>query len=274
MIKTLFFIPANKLAYFKALELYQPDYYVFDLEDSVSDTEYIYALQNLLDLKEIRNNYFIRPDISKMDIDFINTNTVLSRFKNFLLPKVESLEQLKSVLKLISNNSSIIEKQFFITIESPLGLLNLTDILKSNICNIRGVGFGSHDYCRIMGVSHSADIFAFARNYILNIAKAFNCLCIDIASTNLSNQHSFLNECIEGVQLGFDTKPVLHPWQYNIIQDKLKPFSQKEIAEAKEIHTYFNGMIPESTDAVKINGRIFEKPHINRIKKIIEYLNL
>jgi citrate lyase beta subunit len=274
MLKSFFYIPANKNKYFKALQNYEPDYFIFDLEDSVTKETYSTALQNLLEIREIKPNYLIRPDVEKFHIDTEGTRMVLEKFSGFLLPKVDSVEQFRNVLKSVSFGSNVHETECFITVESPLGIINLNEILKSKICKIQGVGFGSHDYCKAMGISYKPENFQFARNIVLNMGKAFGCMCIDIASTNISEKESFIKECIEGMQMGFEAKPVLHPWQFDRLKEISEPYSEEEIDEAKMIKAFFNGVIPENTDAVNINGKIFEKPHISRVKKIIQTMNL
>jgi hypothetical protein len=119
-------------------------------------------------------------------------------------------------------------------VEGPSGLFELNKAMSMDVINIVGVGFGSHDYCNHMNIKHCKENFSFARQYVLNMAKAFNIEAIDIVCLNLEDVSVFIEECIDGFNLGFDGKFLIHPKQLDEISD-IKFFSNEDIALANKI---------------------------------------
>ena len=271
MLKTFFFIPAGNKHFFSALTKYKPDYFVFDLEDSVSSENLGEALEYILQNPFCSSKpIFVR--LWDIRADIISENiSLFSTYKNFILPKVDSSEQLDLFFNGLTEIFQISGFQFIILIESPKGIINLNAILQKHNEHIYGIGFGSHDYCSEMGAVHLSENYDFARNSLLVFGKAYGKICIDIASTNINDENLFIDECKEGFNFGFVAKPILHPWQLEQLQ-KICFYKEEEIMEAKTMFKQFNGFIPIDISALKINGKIIEKPHIKRINSVIEYI--
>lgn len=271
MLKTFFFIPASNRRFYRALEKYNPDYFIFDLEDSISSVN-VYKAINLLLTFPINNKEKIYIRLWDVKPELIEKHKLLfEKYKHILLPKVKSINQLDVFFTEVMRYYPLNKFKFIIIIESPEGITNLHAILKKYNDIIAGVGFGSHDYCNEIGASHTTENYSFARNLVLLNGKAFNKICIDIASTNISDEDFFISECKEAFNMGYDAKPVLHPWQYETI-NKISFYTNEEIEKAKALYKQFAGFLPNDISAIKSNGRIIEKPHVKRINNIIQYL--
>jgi len=270
-MQTFFFIPVKDEKYFKALKKYNPDYFVYDLEDSISNKDLKYAKDFIVNNSFCRiNNVFIRLWDTYKNLVFDNIK-IFTNYKNFILPKIEKEEQLSVFFNEVSERFDIKDFKFIILIESPKGIINLPRILNKFSDIIFGIGFGSHDYCSKIGVNHFYNAYAFARQLVVTYGKAYDKLCLDIASDILNNQDKFFKECLDGLSIGYDAKPILHPWQYEQIRN-LNEYSSKELSNAKEMYKKFNGMIPSDISALSVNNKIIEKPHIKRLNDIISYL--
>lgn len=87
----------------------------------------------------------------------------------------------------------------------------------------------------------------------------------------LQNQELFEKEIIDGFQKGYDAKFFIHPWQkhvydsinfYNEIDYKWALRIQEELENVGNLNEF---------NPVVINGQIIERPHLNRMKKILKY---
>ena len=191
-----------------------------------------------------------------------------------MLPKISSNEEIMEIAKIAeSNKNYFYEKfQFILLVENPLCLLNLLEIVKKKLLNFICIAFGSHDYTDIMEMQHIPKNLSYPRYHIINIAKAYNLLSIDIASTNLTDEVDFENECLEAFSMGFHGKFILHPMQLKVINNA-KYYSDEEIKETIGVYNIINNMIDEDFSIIKYNGKIFEKPHLKRTYKIISWNN-
>ncbi|MDA3890959.1 MAG: aldolase/citrate lyase family protein [Salinivirgaceae bacterium] len=273
MLKTYFFVPSNNTKFLKNVPLIGADYFIYDLEDSVSKNEMSAAIGNLRSITITENSY-VRPKLYNED-DTINSDLfsqlIKIGFKNYLIPKVSNLSQieaLKGIFKITSDNFK--NFKFILLVEHPAGLINLTDIIRSNLLNITSVGLGNYDYCSVMGMRHTLENLTYARNVILNIAKAHELEAIDIVSLNLASNKEFQEESLNGFSLGFDGKFVIHPLQIALLKE-IQFYSDEEIKEAKLVYSQILDIDNELIPLIKVNGKVYEKPHIKRIINIINW---
>lgn len=275
MLKTFFFIPSDKEKFIIKVSSIDADYFVFDLEDAVAKNEAKECLERLNRL-ELYDNYYVRPRIEFKagnipDMKMLNELIDIG-FRKFLIPKISELDELKYIQKVLmsDNNYEFKNNQFIILVENPLCLMNLQEMVTSKIINITGITLGSHDYANFVGMKHTSHYLSFARNYVLNVAKAYDLIAIDIASMNISDEEGFSNECLEAFNMGFDAKFVLHPQQLEVLK-KTEYFYQEEVKNALEIYEEIKTMDLDKFSVIKVNGKLYERPHLKRIMKIVEW---
>ena len=277
MLKTFFFIPTNNQKFIKKVQDIDADYFVFDLEDSISVSEIDEAINNLRKLP-IKDNYYVRPHIFDVKENHINLDCLKELinigFENFVIPKISTVKELNNIKYLFeSQNCYNFNKfKFILLVENPRCLMNLNEIVNSKILNITALTLGSHDYCNTMCMEHKMENLYFARHYVLNIAKAHDLFAIDIASMNIKDKEEFSNECFNAFSMGYDAKFILHPFQLKILKS-INYYSKDEIEEALKVYQKTKLLHLEEFSAIKINGKIFEKSHLKRIEKIVEWNN-
>lgn len=273
MFKSYFFIPSNNQRFIEKVTTLKADYFVFDLEDSVSFDEIEEALSNLKNLK-VEKNYFVRLNFYHSD-DF--SSGIIDRlidfgFRNFLIPKFESIDRLLIVKETFERNEKYTRDKyiFILLVEHPAGVICLDKALQLNMLNITGIGFGSHDYCNTMGMKHTLNNIAYARLSVLNCAKAFGLEAIDIVSTDLKNDEFFIEEVRDGFSLGFDGKFLIYPKQLSLFK-QVELFTKEEVDEAHLVYEQLLINKDKQVAVLKINGKVYEKPHMKRILQIVDW---
>ncbi len=272
MLKTFFYIPADKPKFLSGLNKFEPDFFILDLEDSLTNSSSAEGLNNLIELPEVKDNCWVRIGLSDDIGRAVETVYALGvRYRKIKLPKIGSSEQLSEFFNALEKAVDLKNYEFIISIESPRGVIDLGEIFKDHSHRFSGISIGTHDYCREMNAVHEPKYFDFMRNTILNYCKAYGKFCLDFASMNITDAELFKSECLEGFRMGFDGKPILHPWQLERANE-IQFYSEHEIQDAVEVYRHFGGKIPDDLPAVKINSRIIEKPHLKRLAEIIKYL--
>lgn len=270
-MESYFFVPANQQKFIDKSKDIAADYIVFDLEDSVAGADIEMALDHLSKI-DIGPNMYVRPrlydDEDRLD-DRLLRRLMDMGFSRFLLPKFtkERVEKLAEVRSVQYPDAHL---DFIILVESPLGLLQLKEVLEGKILPISGVGLGSHDYCSALDMEHTLDNLYFARQTILNTAKAFGLKSLDIVAVNLNDDEAFLKEVKNGFSMGFDAKFLIHPKQLSLINN-FQFYSDEEIQEAETVYPQILDIVHQKKSIVKVNGKMYEKPHVNRILKIINF---
>lgn len=263
MLDSYFFIPANRNDFINKAEKLNATKIVFDLEDSIKREEIFLGIKNLEQIV-IKNNYWIRiPSPSFTHLE----NLISIGFKNFIIPKIRSVNDFEMTLKNFIDEDKF---KFIILVENPLLLINLLGFVEKFNDKLEGIGLGSHDYASELNMQHDFENLNFARNQILNIAKAYGIKAIDITSMSIDNKKCLEKEFISSVRLGFDGKFFIHPKQLEIFE-KTKFFNENEIEEAIEVLNLVGANSDYS--AFKYNGKVFERPHIERLRKIKDWID-
>ncbi|OFY94638.1 MAG: hypothetical protein A2491_08990, partial [Bacteroidetes bacterium RIFOXYC12_FULL_35_7] len=269
-------VPANNQKYInKSIDL-KSDFIIYDLEESVSPNELIESLNNLRKIV-IKNNYYVRPHFfikpEEINAELLE-NLIKIGFNNYVIPKLSSIVQLKLIKSFFESikNYKHDKYNFILLVENPAFLLCLNDALHCNFLNVKSIGFGSHDYCNIMGMKHTLENLYFARQTVLNTAKAFDLEAIDIVSLDLVNDSDFCDEVINGFSMGFDAKFIIHPKHFQLL-NKIQYYTHEEVLEANLVYSKIHNLINDKVSVVKIDGKVYEKPHINRIINIINWRN-
>lgn len=273
MLKSYFFIPANKSKFISKVNELHCDYFVFDLEDAILDTEVESSLENLSKVS-IQDNYFVRFGFFD---EFTELNEILFSqllslgFRRFVIPKFYSKEQLVSVKDfLLEKGLNLTELEFILLIESPLGLLNIAESLQSTSLRVSAIGLGSHDYASEMRMKHTDYNLYYARQLVLNTAKAFKIDALDTVCVNISNDSEFIHETKQSFDMGFDGKFLIHPKQMDLLE-QIEYYSLAEIQEADKVYEKIIEIKNKKKSIFKIDGKIYEKPHIERIIDIVNW---
>lgn len=265
MIKTYFFVPLTNPKYIRKAKTLNIDHMVFDLEDAISKGSLEIAHENLKLITD-KNISFIRPEINwnSFNHDYLDS-LVDQGFHNFITPKATCYDHIKQLVDWSGQKTSKIN--LILLIENPGLLFDLPGILKSFHEHIVGLSLGSHDYCSAMNARYEYESYRYAHDFVLNLAKSFSVEAIDIASMDIDDKVNFSNEVKRGFDKGYRSKFILHPRQLEYL-DEIEYFSQDEIDFARKVGEKIN---IDDFDAVKIDGKVLEKPHISRIKEILKY---
>ena len=265
MIDSYFFIPGDKSNYLSKIDKVSADYIVIDLEDAVSINNKQLGFDLVLALK-IKQNMFLR--IPFFDNCFVNEQLkdLIHKFEGqIVLPKINSIEDVNKVISL----SEGIPLKMIILIENPQSFIATEEILKTFSPQIHAIGFGSHDFCTIMGIKHTLEHLEHYKRQLILYAKAFNVAFLDGVDLNLKNFDQFKKECVFAFEAGADGKFMIHPLQLDELH-KVDFMSEEEINQIKFVYEKIKDIPINDIEVYTIEGKVYEKPHIIRIKSLME----
>lgn len=268
-MKSYFYIPGNHPKLEKKLKSIKADTLIIDLEDSVGEDEVVNVIQKIGKVE--KKAIFVRPRLFKEGVFLEQTLKDLLKigFINFIIPKFETIDDLREVENTLSN-LSITDEKIILLIENPKAYHFLKEIILQTKLNLVGLAFGSQDYCNTTGLKHDLDLLTVARFNISSIAKAFNLTPIDIACMYVKNDEIFLKELESASDMGFEAKFAIHPHQLNLIKN-FKIYSELEVKKAQEVIDEFKRLNQPSVFVFK--GKAVEPPHIQQYLKILNYNN-
>jgi (3S)-malyl-CoA thioesterase len=233
------------------------DVILFDLEDAVAPDAKIEARRTLHDalaqggyggrLKLVR--------INGLDTDW-GADDARAAAKmpcdGVLVPKVSSPADLDAVADLVP------DLPLWAMMETPLGILNAQTIAAHP--RLEGFVIGTNDLAKDMG-SRTRAALTTALQHCLLAARAAGIVAIDGVYNAYQDQDGLQRECIEGRDMGFDGKSLIHPAQLDTANAVFGPTAE-DIDLAHRQIAAFDAAVAEGQGVAVLDGRIVENLHI------------
>ncbi|MBO4374815.1 MAG: CoA ester lyase [Lachnospiraceae bacterium] len=252
------FVPCRERFLSAPEKLECADNVIFDLEDSLKPSEKDEGLKALCSMRQTRSyegqGVYVRinKDAPEKELTALKDLDI----DGFMFPKFEDTKDLDRYGSLIGS------KKVVPLIETCKGIVELEHF--SSDKRIYALALGGEDYCSSMGTATNDDALFLARSRIALYAKAAGKKAIDTISTEFRDRAAFERSLQKSADLGFDGKLMIHPFQAGIALDLQRKIPKEALQDIiKEFESSKEG-------AVIINGSLYEKPHIERLKKIIK----
>ncbi len=272
MLRSYFFVPASKARFIDKIKSINADEFILDFEDAVAESEYGIAIENIAKFAD-RHTYWVRPRLFSRNGEINNKQLEMLfdlGFKRYVLPKIDTPQQLHDIYN-VFDYYDITDIEWILLLESPLSLMNIPLLFDEKKFPIKGIALGAQDYAAVVGMSYSPDRIRWARNVVLNAAVAYNVEAIDFASMEIRDLPLFKDEVLEGFQMGYTAKMIVHPNQLDILQ-RIEYYSPQEIDHALKIGNQVDFSKLTDFSVIMVDGRLYEKPHLTRIQRILDYV--
>jgi citrate lyase subunit beta / citryl-CoA lyase len=277
MRRSLLFIPSNTPAMLQNADVFSADSVIFDLEDAVLLSEKDAALQllnqflKLFPLGSIER--IVRINALDTALGFIDLTTIVSdQIDTIMLPKAtkESTLLLSQVLSKIEKKTKMRKKIGVIPIiEKASSIIEVSEIAK--IERVNGLLLGAEDLATDLEVERTENglEILLSRQMVVLAAKANLIDAIDTPYTNPTNNEALEKDSIFAKSIGMNAKACIHPVQIDTVNQVFSP-KESEIEYAKKIIEANEIAIKENKGAFSVDGKMIDKPIIERAKKVID----
>ena len=99
-------------------------------------------------------------------------------------------------------------------------------------------------------------------------ARASGKVILDGVYNDIKNAEGFQAECVQGRQMGFDGKTLIHPSQVDPCNEVFAP-SSSELEMAGRIVTAFKEAQAEGKGVVTVDGRMIENLHVEQAERAL-----
>jgi citrate lyase subunit beta/citryl-CoA lyase len=190
-----------------------------------------------------------------------------------LLPKISNSQQLEMIGRRLLDMGAPHKTRVWAMIETPFAILNIVDIAaaaKDSETRFSGFVLGTNDLAKETGtriVPGRAPMLPWLMT-CMAAARAYGIAILDGVYNDIGNTEGFRQECLEGRDMGFDGKTLIHPNQVGPCNEAFSP-SAEEVAQARKIIAAFDQ--PENRDkgAISLDGRMVERMHADIARKTV-----
>ena len=281
--RTYLFAPGNhERRVEKAMGL-GADVVILDLEDAVAISEKK-STRNLINktLDQPRNcAVFVRVNAYDTEFCYGDICSIVSEnLDGIVLPKLESLEDLRAIDWLLTN----LEKErglphrsidLMPIIETAGGLVNIREIANADT-RVRRLAFGGGDYTRDLGMQWTLkeDELLPVRSEMV-LASRFGKLepPVDTVFIHIKEHDAFKASCLNILGLGFQGKMCIHPDQVPVTNEIFTP-SVDEVRWSKRIISEFGEAEKAGIASIQIDGYFVDYPIVEKAQRTVDISNL
>ena len=91
---------------------------------------------------------------------------------------------------------------------------------------------------------------------------------LDGVYNDVKDLDGFRNECVQGAEMGFDGKTLIHPGQVEIANDVWAP-TPDEVAHARKVIAAFDEAVADGRGVVTVDGRMIENLHVANAQRAL-----
>jgi citrate lyase subunit beta/citryl-CoA lyase len=186
-----------------------------------------------------------------------------------LLPKVERAEQIEAVEALLRSHGAPAKTSVQCMMETPLGILNAKEIAGASR-RISCLVMGTSDLTKDLHARHTRERLPMlpSLGLCLLAARAYGISILDGVYLDLADADGFKASCVQGVELGFDGKTLIHPSQVEPCNEVFSP-SKEELEFAERIIVAHGEAEKAGKGVVLLDGKLIENLHVENARRLV-----
>ena len=265
--RSVLYIPASKERALDKARGLAVDAIIFDLEDAVTheekDASRAVLAKAIADggygnrARIVRINGFDTPwgkadaeAVREMDVDAV------------LLPKVNSAADLDALAEITG------DLPIWAMMETPRGMLRAAEIAAHP--KLQGMVMGTNDLAKELQTRFRPDRepMLTALGLCLLAAKAEGLIIVDGVFNAYLDENGLEEECIQGRDMGFDGKTLIHPAQVEVTNRAFAP-SEEEVDLARRQISAYEETHKSGQGVAVVDGKIVENLHVETAQKTL-----
>lgn len=263
--RSVLYIPGSKPRALEKAKSLPVDAIIFDLEDAVSPDEKVAARELLAETLRT-TDYGPRACIVR--VNGADTQWGADDLATFidvapdaiLLPKVEEVTAVAALSGLVKDRTAI-----WAMMETPRGILNAAALAAAP--KMEGFVMGTNDLAKDLG-SRGRAAMTTSLQLCLLAARAEGLVCVDGVYNAFKDEEGLRAECIEGRDMGFDGKTLIHPAQVEIANAVFGPSADELDLARRQIAAYEQAKA-EGQGVAVVDGKIVENLHVETATRLL-----
>jgi len=153
--------------------------------------------------------------------------------------------------------------------ETPRGMLKAEEIAGSSP-RMGGFVMGTSDLAKDLHCAHTRDRLPMITSLGLCLlaARAYGLAALDGVYLDLNDDEGFEYSCVQGLELGFDGKTLIHPKTIDAANRVFAP-SGKEVDWSRKIIAAHAEATAAGKGVVVVDGKLVENLHVENARRIV-----
>ena len=186
-----------------------------------------------------------------------------------VIPKVGSVDYLDQVSDRLDAAGAHSDMKIWAMVETPTAILDVREIAAH--WRVAVLVMGTNDLAREvrsqLGAAGRHPLVPHLATALLAAREAGKVI-LDGVYNDVKDLDGFRAECVQGFEMGFDGKTLIHPGQVEICNDVWAP-SADDVEHARGMIAAFEEGIAAGKGVVTYNGRMIENLHVENAKRVL-----
>lgn len=265
--RSVLYMPGANLRALEKARTLPADGVIFDLEDAVAPEAKVLAREQVCAAVEaggyapretiIRVNGLATP-WGRADLEAAAT----AGADAVLLPKVESADGVRQALAVLDEAGAPSDLALWLMMETARAMLHAEEIAGASP-RIACLVMGTSDLAKELHAAHTPLRLPMitALGLCLLAARAHGLAILDGVHLDLQDEAGFAAACVQGAELGFDGKTLIHPKQIGPANAAFAP-SEEDVTRARQIIAAHDQARHEGQGVTVVDGRLIEHLHV------------
>ena len=185
-----------------------------------------------------------------------------------VIPKINSVAEVDEVSRALDAAGAPKEMMIWAMIETPTAIMDCRAIAAHP--RVAVLVMGTNDLAkelRAAQVPGRAPLVPSLHMALL-AAREADKVILDGVYNDIKNAEGFTTECVQGNNMGFDGKTLIHPDQVAIANNTWAPSAQ-DVEHARKVIAAFNEALAEGKGVVQLDGKMIENLHVANAERAI-----
>jgi citrate lyase subunit beta/citryl-CoA lyase len=186
-----------------------------------------------------------------------------------VVPKVGSIADVAAIEKGLEAAGAPDHTSIWAMVETPVAMLHAEEIAAASE-RLTVLVMGTNDLAKELHAEHvpGRQPLLTGLGLCLLAARATGKVILDGVYNDIKDPDGFAAECLQGRQMGFDGKTLIHPSQVEPANDAWAP-SAEAVDDARALIATFEEGIAAGKGVVTHNGRMIENMHVDNARRLI-----
>lgn len=186
-----------------------------------------------------------------------------------LVPKVDSADMVRQVAAILDAEGAPPELAIWCMMETPRGILRCEEIADAH-ARLGGFVMGTSDLAKDLRAAHTPLRLPMITSLGLCLlaARAAGIAILDGVYLDLADDAGFAASCVQGKELGFDGKTLIHPKTVEKANEVFAP-SEAEVAWSRRIIEAHGAAVAEGKGVVLVDGKLIENLHVAVAHRVV-----
>ena len=272
--RSVLYVPGSNLRAMEKSKTLACDVLILDLEDAVAPDVKVEARQMVSDIVSKggfgKREVLVRVNSLYTPWGYEDLMAVAkSKADGVVISKVQSSAQVHQVEAIMTGIGASEDLSIWCMMETPRSILKSDEIAESS-SKLAGLIMGTSDLVKDLHALHSPTRLSMLTSLSMGVlaARAHGLAILDGVHLDLSDDEGFEQSCLQGLELGFDGKTLIHPKTIPVANRVFSP-SLEDVQWSLKVIIAHAEATQQGQGVVLVDGKLIESLHVDEARRTV-----